>query len=172
MEVNKPIIYTSDITTGGDGYFNGTKISTAGLETELRWDRPKFSTSLSYSYYRAVDNDIDYLRGDSDQFLAAPSHKVTLTETWHITKALDWNISGFWLGDRLAYAYPASGVTSLPDEFILNTFVNYKFKHFSAGLGIANLLDQTRYAPQPYAGGSGPFMLTGREIFAKLGFTF
>jgi outer membrane receptor protein involved in Fe transport len=142
------------------------------LETELRWDRPRFSTIVNYSFYRAIDNDIDYLRGGDGSFLAAPAHKVTVTETWHLTKSLDWNLNGFWLGDRMAYAYPASGATELPSEFVLNTFINYKFKHFSTGLGIANLLNETRYAPQPYAGGSGPLPLKGREIFAKLAFSF
>jgi outer membrane receptor for ferrienterochelin and colicin len=174
MEVNKPIIYTAtaDGTGGSDGYYNGSKLSTAGLESQLRWDRPKFSTSLSYSYYRAVDNDIDYVRGDAGSFLAAPAHKVTASETWHITKALDWNVNGYWLSERQAYAYPAAGVTSLPAAVVLNSFLNYRFKHFSTGIGVANLLDENLYAPQPYNGGVGPLPLKGREIFVRLAFNF
>ena len=173
MQVDKPIIYTASAAGGSsDGYYNGTKISTAGVESELRWDQPKYSSSLSYSFYRAMDNDIDYVRGDAENFLAAPAHKVTASGTWHINKSLDWNLNGYWIGERLAYAYPAGGVTSLPANFVLNTFVNYKFKHFSLGIGVANLLDQNLYAPQPYNGGSGPLPLMGREFFAKLGFTF
>jgi outer membrane receptor for ferrienterochelin and colicin len=174
MEVDKPIIYTASAGAGGssDGYYNGTKLSTSGLETEVRWDRPKYSTSLSYSFYRAIDNDIDYVRGDEGDFLAAPANKVAASGAWHITKALDWNINGYWIGERLAYAYPATGVTTLSPEVVLNTFLNYKFKYFSAGLGLANLLDENLYAPQPYDGGSGPLPLKGREVFAKLGFKF
>jgi outer membrane receptor protein involved in Fe transport len=174
MEVEHPIIFT-DSGGGGDsteGYFNAGKISTAGVESDLRWDRPKFSTALSYSFYRAIDNDVDYVRGDADTFLAAPAHKVTLSETWHVNKSLDCNLNGYWISAREVYAYPASGVTSLDPAFVLNAFVNYKFKHFSAGLGLANLLDQNLYAPQPYAGGSGPLPLKGREIFVRLAFKF
>jgi outer membrane receptor protein involved in Fe transport len=138
----------------------------------VRWDRPKDSSTLNYSYYRAVDNDVDYVRGGDGTFVAAPAHKVTGSETWHVTKALDWNVNAYWISAREAYAYPANSVTSLSPNFVLNTFVNYKFKYFSAGLGVANLLDQNLYAPQPYAGGEGPMPLKGREIFARLEFKF
>jgi len=174
MEVDKPIIYTAGAGNGGadEGYFNGSKISSAGFETELRWDQTQFSSYLSYSYYRAVDNDDEYLRGDADHFLAAPAHKITLKETWHILKSLDWNINAFWLGDRMTYTYPGGGISDLDSEFVLNTFINYRFRQFSFGLGVANLLDVNRYAPQPYDGGSGPLRLKGREIFAKLEYKF
>ena len=174
MEVNRPIIFAAAAVggTASEGYYNGSRLSSAGLESELRWNRPKYSTAVSYSFYRAVDNNIDYVRGDEGRFLAAPAHKITASATWHITPSLDWNVNAFWLGERLAYAYPAPGVTALPDEFVLNTFLNYNFKHFSVGIGAANLLDENRFAPQPYAGGSGPMPLKGREIFASLKFKF
>jgi len=173
MEVNQPIIYSANaLGASSDGYHNGTKLSTAGLESELRWDQPDFSASLNCSYYRAVDNDIAYVQADPGNFLAAPSYKVAANITWHINPKLDWNINGFWLGEMMAYAYPASGPTTLPSEFVLNTFLNYQFQHFSVGIGASNLLDQDRYAPQPYAGGSGPLPLMGREFFAKLTFKF
>jgi len=174
MQVDKPIIFTdSGGNTGAtEGYINGTRLSTAGLESELRWDQPKYSASLNYSFYRAIDNDIDYVRGDEARFLAAPAHKVAANATWHITKSLDWNLNGYWLGDRLVYAYPAAGVTSLPDCVVLNTFINYKFKYYSAGLGVANLLDESLYAPQPYNGGAAPLPLKGREFFVRLAINF
>ena len=170
MEVDKPIIYLA--TYASDGYYNGTKLSTYGFENELRWDRSQFSAYLSYSLYQANDNNIDYARGDEGRFLAAPAHKVSLSGTWHILKTLDWNVNGFWLGERLAYAYPSTGIMGLDPEFVLNTFLNYRFRKFSVGVGVANLLDSERYAPQPYAGGSGPLPLKGREVFAKLQLQF
>lgn len=172
-QLDKPIIYTAD-TAGGssDGYYNGTKISTAGMESQLRWDQPQFSSSLSCSFYRAIDNAVAYVRGDEGSFLAAPTVKVTASGTWHLMKSLDWNNSGYWISDRQVYAYPAAGVTSLPPEFIMNTFLNYKFKYASIGLGVQDLLNVNRYAPQPYAGGSGPLPLKGREVFLKLQYTF
>jgi hypothetical protein len=64
------------------------------------------------------------------------------------------------------------GVGELDPEFILNTFVNYRVGHFSFGIGLANLLDQERFAPQPYNGGSAPLPLKGREVFAKITYRF
>ena len=72
----------------------------------------------------------------------------------------------------MAYAYPANAVTALGPELVLNTFLNYRYHQFSFGVGVANLLDVDRFAPQPYAGGSGPLPLKGREVFAKVGFKF
>ena len=37
---------------------------------------------------------------------------------------------------------------------------------------VANLLDEERWTAQPYAGGSGPVPLKGREIFARLALSF
>ena len=175
MEVDDPIIYTASADAGvaSDGYYNATnRLSTYGVETELRWSLRRISTHLSYSFYRADDNDVDYVRGDAGRFLAAPAHKVTLSETWHILKSLDWNLNGFWLSKRLAYASPSDGIAELDPELVLNTFVNYRVRQFSYGVGVVNLLDEERFAPQPYNGGSGPMPLKGREVFARLAFEF
>lgn len=173
MQVLKPIQFTADASGGAsDGYNNGTNnLSTCGLETELRWDRPEYSTYLSYSFYRPDDNDASYVRGDDSHFLAAPAHKVGLSETWHVMKALDWNVNGFWISKRFAYMAP-DGLSELAPEFVVNTFVNYQYRRYSFGIGVANVFDVDRYAPQPYAGGSAPVPLKGREGFVKLGITF
>ena len=138
----------------------------------MRWDRPKYSAALGYSFYRAIDNGIASVEGDDARFLAAPTHKVTVSGTWHVNQSLDCNFSGYWLSERLAYAYPAAGVTGLPADFVLNAFVNYQFKRFATGIGVANLLDEKLYAPQPYSGVSGPMPLMGRQIFVRLAFKF
>ena len=172
MKVEKPIIFFSTTNGATEFYTNGKDISTYGLESELRWEQPKFSSYLSYSFYQAGENDELYVRGDDSRFLGTPTHKVSWSETWHMCKKVDWNVSGFWISQRLAFAFPSAGVTELDPEFILNTFVDYHTDHFSFGLGAANLLDQDRFAPQPYAGGSGPVPLKGREFFVKLALKF
>ena len=96
VQVDKPIIYTANTSdSGSDGYFNGTKLSSFGLEGELRCNRSEYSTSLGHSVYRAKDNAIDYVRGDEDRFLAAPAQKITASFNWHVIKNLDWNVNGF-----------------------------------------------------------------------------
>jgi outer membrane receptor protein involved in Fe transport len=129
---------------------------------------------LTYSFYRADDNEVDYVRGDEGRFLGAPTHKVTLSETWHILKALDWNVNCFWLSQRLRQSspYPTNEVAEMDPEFVVNTFLEYRVSRFSYGVGVANLLDEERWAPQPYAGGSGPIPLKGREYFARLAISF
>ena len=173
MQVQKPILYEADAATGGDGYYNASNdLSSAGTEIELRWKTREVSSYLSYSYYRAVDNQIDYVRGGENLFLAAPADKITLSETWHMRSDLDWNVSGFWMSPRKAYLYANEGVGDLPSEFVMNTFLNYHLKSLSYGIGVANIFNVNQWAPQPYNGGSGPLPLKGREVFVRLAYYF
>ena len=155
-----------------DGCFNGQDISMAGFKPELRWDRPAFSTYLSYSRYRADQSSKPYVRADDSHFLGAPSDRVTVSGTWHINKRFDWNISGSWLGGLFAYADPSAEITGVPSEFVLNSSVAHRFDRSSVGVGAANLLNSERLAPRPCAGGAAPCPPKGRKIHVKFGFSF
>lgn len=170
MKVDQPILYDSGGSgDADDGYYNGTtRLSAYGLETELRLNLRQVSTLIGYSLYTADDNDIDYVRGDAGRFLAAPAHKIVFSGTWRIARPLSWNLNGFWLSKRLAYVYPGDAAYELDTELIINSFLEYRINRYSFGLGVANLLDEDRWAAQPYAGGSGPVPLKGREIFVRL----
>lgn len=172
MGVDHPIHLITDPSTLTEVYVNGNKISTYGLESEVRWDQGEFSTYLSYSLYLAGDNAEPALYGDSTRFLAAPTHKISLSETWHVTRNFTWNINSFWLSQRLADGGAGNPAIPVPSEFVLNTFANYTFGHWSYGLGVSNLLNVSRFAPQPYTGGTSPLPLRGREVFGRVRFSF
>jgi outer membrane receptor protein involved in Fe transport len=173
MAVNRPIVFeTLPGGTDTEGYFNGNQISTAGFETEYRWAQGPFDNRVGYSFYRAVNNDEPYVRGDSGRFLGAPAHKVAVSSTWHATKQFDVNVNGYWLSSELTYTYPTDALTGLPSEFVLNGYLDYRWEKASVGLGVSNLLDVKRYAPQPYNGGEAPVPLMGRLVFLKLGYRF
>ena len=174
MGVNEPIVFLSTANgSSTEGYFNGKPISTAGFETEFRWAPGDFENYVGYSFYRAVNNDEPYVRGDRGRFVGAPSHKLAASSTWHASKAIDCNVNGFWLSSRMAYTYPTGALTSLGSEFVLNGYVDYRWTpQASLGLGVSNLLDVKRYAPQPYDGGEAPISLMGRTVFLKVGYKF
>ena len=173
LKIERPIIFfTSADGANTEGYRNGGRISSSGLETELKWDRPVFSTLLNYSFYQARDNREAYLRGDSQRFLGAPTHKVAWSGTWHVQRNFDVNVNGYWMSQRLAYTYPTGGIAGIPSEFIVNTYFEYRLDRLSFGVGGVDLFSVKRYAPQPYAGGTGPVPLMTREIFVKLGYGF
>jgi outer membrane receptor protein involved in Fe transport len=177
MEVDHPIIYTAtvDPVTGAgiDGYFSGQDESSVGIESELRWDRPKFNAYLSLSAYRADQNNEPYVRADATHFLGSPARKVTASASWHVTNQLDWNLSGFVLASQEAYTYPSGTVTTLPVAPIFNTYASYRFSAtWTLGLGIANLGNKAWYAPQPYNAGEAPLPMPAREFYAKISVRF
>ena len=177
LEVDHPIIYTAivDPVTGDglDGYFSGRNISSIGIESEVRWDRPKFSTYLSFSAYRADQNAEAYVKADATHFLASPARKISLRGTWHVTSQLDWSLSGFVLASQEAYTYPTGTGTTLPVAPIFNTYASYRFaSKWALGLGIANLGNKAWYAPQPYDAGEAPMPMPGREFYTKISVRF
>jgi outer membrane receptor protein involved in Fe transport len=173
MAVDRPIVFET-LPGGNDteGYFNGNRISSAGFETEYRWAQGTFDNFVGYSFYRAVNNDEPYVRGDSGRFLGAPTHKISASTTWHPTKQLDVNLSGYWISSELTYTYPTDALTELPQVFMVNGYLDYRWGNASVGLGVSNLFDVKRYAPQPYNGGEAPIPLMGRTVFLKLGYKF
>jgi outer membrane receptor protein involved in Fe transport len=55
---------------------------------------------------------------------------------------------------------------------MVNGYIDYRWGKTSVGLGVSNLFDVKRYAPQPYNGGGAPIPLMGRTVFLKLGYRF
>jgi outer membrane receptor protein involved in Fe transport len=173
MQIRNPIVYSYDPVTLREGYINGGSIGSYGSETELRWDLEKLTTTLGYSLYLLDQNTVStWQSGNFHQSLGIPTHKITASTTWHIRDNLSWNLTGIYtLGGR-AYFYPNTAPAGMNPVFLLNTYIEYRWKHASLGLGAANLLNMDNYAIQPYNGGSAPLPLKGREIFVKLGFSF
>ena len=173
MKIDDAIVYSVDPGTLTEGYVNGGKISTYGTEMELRWQRENFSTTLAYSFYLLDQNTVTpWQSGSSRVALGIPTHKVSASGTWHLTDRLTWNVNGTLTAGQRAYLTEKGGPDELDPEFLLNTFVEYRWKNASLGVGVANLTDAANRVVQPYAGGAAPLFLRGREIFVKLGFEF
>jgi outer membrane receptor for ferrienterochelin and colicin len=173
MKINDAIVYSVDPGTLIEGYVNGGTISTYGTELELRWQREKFSSSLAYSLYLLDQNTVaTWQSGASHVALGIPTHKVSASGTWRICDGLSWNVNGTLTAGQRASLTTTGQPEELNPEFLLNSFVEYRWKHASLGLGVANLLDEANRVVQPYQGGAAPMFLRGREIFVKLGFEF
>ena len=173
MQIHDPIVYWVDPGTMVEGYINGGNITTAGSETELRWQQEKLSTTLGYSLYVLDQNQVaPWQSGNFRQSLGIPTHKFSASATWHILDALSWNVNGTLTFGERAYTAASTAPVGLNPVFLLNTFIEYRWQHASLGIGAANLLDMDNPIAQPYDGGAAPLPLKGREIFVKLGFNF
>jgi len=173
MQIKDPIVYMVDPGTLDEGYGNGGEICTYGTEVELRYSQPKFSASLGYSLYVVDQNTVTtWQSGDPRLTLGLPGHKISATATWRILEPLTWNVNSTFTTAQRAYTYPTSQPVELNSTFLLNSFLEYRWKYASFGVGVANLLDQDQAIAQPYNGGEAPMILKGREFFCKLGFQF
>ena len=174
MEIKDPIYYSSLLGGGSnDGYSNGKKISTYGTEIELRYQHKKFTGTMSYSMYVLGQNSLPtYDSGNPQVALGLPAHKIAASGTWHILDNLSWNVNGTLTALERAYTDTSVTAEELNPTFLLNTFIEYRWKHASLGVGLANLLDQDNPIAQPYDGKVAPMLLKGRELFVKLGIEF
>jgi outer membrane receptor protein involved in Fe transport len=162
--------------SGKNAYANGGPISTEGVELQLRYTSKPFDAMLGYSYSRADEQGFPlYSSAPTLQHLNLnmPAHQVTWSTDWHITRTLNWNVSGTFLSERAAYAFPNTATPGrLDPEFLLHTYLDYRWRQFNLGVGVRNLLDEDELLGQPYSGGSGPLPLSGRTFFAQLGVRF
>jgi len=173
MQIEDPIYYTVDPGTSTEGYANGGRVSTYGTELELRWATEKFSAALGYSFYALAENGVPaWQSGCSRLALGIPAHKLSANGTWHLTDHLSWNVNGTLTAEERAYITDSQTPVTLDPTFLLNTFLEYRWKHASVGVGLANLFDDDNQVAQPFDGGATPILLKGREIFFKLGFQF
>jgi len=170
MEIKDPIYFVPSPT---EAYSNGKRISTYGTEIELRYQRQKFTGTLGYSLYVLGQNTLPTYDSGNDQVaLGLPAHKIAASGTWHILDNLSWNVNGTLTAVERAYTDTSGTAEELNPTFLLNTFIEYRWKRASFGVGLANLLDQDNPIAQPYNGQVAPMLLKGRELFVKLGVEF
>ncbi len=174
MRVDRPIAYTTFDTTH-HGYLNGGPVATHGAEIEARYGTPAFSGSIGYSYYTA-DQQLPesiglYGSAVEGVNLGLAPHKVAFSATAHLTRRVDWNVSGTAVGSRQAFVYGA-GETALPPYLLANTRVAYSFGRSSVAFAVRNLFDQDVVLGQAYNGGVAPLPLLGRNASATMTFGF
>ena len=174
MRIKKPLAFTT-VDNTVFGYTNGSPVSTYGGELELRYQNDIVSGYLGYSYYQAdeqLGGDVG-LYGSSvgGQNLALPQHKVSFSGTWHVCQDFDWNVSGAYMTSQQAWAYPGTE-QSLSPECDLDTYLEYRWRHMSFGLGIRNLLNEYLEAGQAYNGGNAPLPLLRRNYFLTVAYNF
>lgn len=180
--IQNPIVYFYDEVTEAEGYTNFTRTGTRGVEAQLRFKRPGMYATLGYSFYVANQNEVEsYQVEDDDQLLlGAPAHKVTLLSGFNVWRDLHVNPSVMFATARYAYVGgftdDGSGtLTALPPAALVNLFVTYRnlgVKGLDVSAGVYDLLDAAPGFPQPYAGGHAVHPEGGREIMARVGYTY
>jgi len=194
--INAPITYYAD--GAGEGYRNVGKVGTCGVELgyALRGDWGR--VAANYSYYMAtskkdaeaylVDSPGDEYRigypRRTNQFFAAPAHKISLTGTY---KPLPWlaiSPSIVVIGERFGLEPEAQDedaeevietVRKEPWHVLANLFVrivDQPVKGLEFGIGIYNIFGANFRYLVPASGGSAAIPGLDRQILLRIGYTF
>lgn len=185
-------VYYENPVTGAilDGYYNGKKTGTRGIELVAKYKDKWGYVDVNYSYYtNAGKNQIPEFAVDKSLFrdpsqsgintnanMGFAPHKLNILVNFKITKHLNWNINANYLSKRFAYDHTQSGDTAaymkaFPSMLLLNTFVNYEnlfVNGLDLGVGCYNIANTGNPFLTPYTSSISPMPGSTREFVVKL----
>lgn len=176
VTVHRPIVYFSDVTMESEGYRNGTRTGSRGLEVEARAVLQDTSWKVGYSFYSvAGKNQVsDYaVPGHATLARAFPRHKVTLSGRFH-AGPLRLGPTAIVTSDRYAEVRgDAAGepVVGNAGPLVLLDFEaswrNLGQQGLELSAGVHNLLDARSDFLHPYPG-HAPLPGPSREVTVSL----
>ncbi|MCP4221128.1 MAG: TonB-dependent receptor plug domain-containing protein [bacterium] len=179
IKIKDPIVYFYE---SQDAYDNYEKTGTRGFEMELKLKDKWGYASLTYSFYKVNDNQVDQydVEADKDVLLGFPAHKLTLNGSVKLSRNLTLSPSLVYISHRYGYTAVDADDNLIMDRFDpvlwLNVYLRCKnlfVKGLEAGIGVYNLTDEKYSFIQPYMDGyHAPFPGPSREIVMRLGYSF
>jgi len=172
ITVDDPIYYSSI-----GGYTNGGKVSTYGLEAELRFVPEWGDVKLRYGSYFPVEQGVDSWKNTADdsQNIGLPNHQISVDVTYKTTDNSSLNLNGFIVSSADSYAYDANTpdpnytgtLTQFDAQTILNLYWEYRMKHIEIGIGVSDILGSDELVLQPYQSWCAAIPMMGREFYIK-----
>ena len=181
VRVRDVIVYFYDDASAEEGYRNGARTGSRGLELTAHVQLPRLRADVTYAFATTAELNAvaDYtVPGDDSRLLGMSPHSLAVHAALRLTDTLTLAPSLIVLGERSGYTRQAaaadSGVETLPTAVLAHLFLRWQdalgVRGLEAGAGVRNLLG-TRYAlPQGYAGGHAPMPGPGRELVLRLGY--
>lgn len=174
IRISDPIVYSS--TGGVDSYANFDRTGTRGIEIEGRYKDTWGYITANYSFYTAVDNQVDYytVPGHDELLLGFPATKVTLknsTKLWG--NDLRINPSIIYFSERYGFDVDGSTLTKYDPETMIDLNIskdNFLINGLRASIGVHNLLNNDFRFIQAYDGGHNPLPGASREFVLQLYF--
>jgi outer membrane cobalamin receptor len=174
-----PIYYYYDDTF--DGYRNGSRTGTRGIEIEGRFKLRSHFVNVAYSFYNAArKNEVDVFAVEENPnvLLGFSPHKLTVNSAFEVIDDLSLGASLVFLGGQ-RYAYTAvntlgeARLQDLGPVLLLNAHVLYQnafIRGLSVGLSACNLLNENAAFIQPYNNGHAPLPGTPLEVLLKVAY--
>jgi outer membrane cobalamin receptor len=173
IRIDDPIVFY--VENGAQLYGNYGETGTRGFELTSRLKKGWGYADLSYSCYRASDNEVDYYdAGSSRALLGLARHKVAFNSSVKIAADFSVSPSVVWYSGR--YGYYTYGLTRrYGDKTLANLWLSrtgLAGGRLDAGLGVYDLFASGYAYLQPYDGGHAPLPGPSREIRARLSYRF
>jgi outer membrane cobalamin receptor len=173
MRIDDPIVfYTSG---AGQEYGNYGHTGTRGFELSAKVKKNWGYANLSYSYYVAYDNKVDfYDSGVSGTLLAFARGKAALSASFSAARDLVISPSAVYYSGRRGYT-AANTVTDLGDVALVNLYIarkNLLRGRLELGFGVYNVFNAPYSYIQPYDGGHSPLPALSREFRTRAAYRF
>lgn len=181
-EIHNPIVYEI-LDNTQEGYDNGIRTGSQGIEVELTSKYKRFMLQANYSYYTSKGlNEVDYYKviynGKflDNVMLGAPTHKAVLNFYYDLSKIFSVNYTLAYTSEKYGYAFNSAVDSMTLVQFKPEIMMNFVFstsnliKNLDISLGFYNILNTKNYFVEPYDGGHPPLLEKGREIMIKLNY--
>ena len=177
MEIRDPIIYNY---SGASNYANFDKVGSRGIEVSSVYKKDTTNVTLSYSYYKARDNEVtEYaVPGHNGLLLGFPSHKLSLLASFSPYKNL-------FVTPTLTYYSYKYGVSGYGTDYVYKRFdskvlanISLLFKDafkndgMDISFSIFNLMNEEYDFIEPYLGWYGPVPGPSRSFAMTLRYEF
>jgi hypothetical protein len=176
ITIDDPIVYWSQ-GTGAEGYLNGPRMGSRGLEAEARWVSRWARLGASWSWYDASKNRVpDYaVPGRPRLAQGFPAHKITATAVLTPTPKLTLGATAVLSSSRYGYLSDGSGTGWMGDVGrmalvdVTATLHGLGAPNIDLGLSIHDLLGNAPSYAHPYPG-HAPLPGPSREIVLTLSY--
>ncbi len=194
--IHDPIVYFYDVETENDGYKNGEKVNTRGVETEYKYRSKWGYATVNYSYYMLNENTVadygipkegEYLEPGfsnnqllkDDMLLGSAQHKVSLLGSFRATENLSLNPSLTSFSERYGFTHVDDDDVTIAEKFdpaiLLNFNMEYRdllTKGLALNVAVFDILDEKFHYIQPYNQYHAPLPATTTEFVVRLRYKF
>jgi outer membrane receptor for ferrienterochelin and colicin len=175
--IKKPIVYAYDSEEDVETYRNFSETGTRGFELDYRTKKEWGYVNMNYSYYRAIENQVDYysVENHPELLLGFPAHKLAVAAHVRFARSFALNPSLVYLSPRYGYKTPSDGGAPKKFDPAYLANLNFSWRDIAAvgldlDIGVYDIFGQNFEFIQPYKGSHAPLPGPSREFRIRLGY--
>ncbi len=182
-QIEEPLAYFYDLIDQSNNYLNYEKLANQGYELEYRFVNPMLDALANFSTYKATEINAEPLKPSlkNEMIYGASANLANLKVSLKPLKGVVVTPSVNYASKKVSVDYDENDTVDGRSDRELDAVTKYNlylhtqdlvFKGLSFGIGANNMTDTTEYLVQPYvySGDHAPLPISGRHMYAKLGY--